>query len=203
MRIVSSLLSLALCWAVFTSSAGAAIIFTFGAPQTFVTDSGIRSINVFANSTLAAGESTGITIGADFVLGGGAIFNGPNAGTFGGASFLGAGNIIGGITSTFNRDDSAGNLNVGNLNIVFVNSQNVFSGQTPLATLLVDTTGLAAGNYTINTTFGFTQFGGIANAASSFNVTAIPEPTSMALIGVAIGGVFGRRVLRKRKAARA
>ena len=202
MRVVSSLLSLALCWAVFTSSAGAAIIFTFGAPQTFVTNSGIRSINVFANSTLAAGESTGITIGADFVLGGGAIFNGPNAGTFGGATFLGTGNIIG-ITSTFNRDDEGGNLNVGNLNMVFVNPQNIFPDQTPLATLLVDTTGLAVGNYTINTTLGFTQFGGIANAASSFNITAIPEPTSMALIGLAIGGIFGRRVFSKRKAARA
>jgi len=202
MRVVSSLLSLALCWAVFTSSAGAAIIFTFGAPQTFVTDSGIRSINVFANSTLAAGESTGITIGADFVLGGGAIFNGPNAGTFGGATFLGTGNIIGGGASGFIRGEP-GNLNVGSLSIVFVNPQNIFPDQTPLATLLVDTTGLAAGNYTINTTLGFTQFGGIANAASSFNITAIPEPTSMALIGLAIGGIFGRRVFSKRKAARA
>ena len=203
MRVVASLFSLAVCLAVFTSSASAAVIFTFGAPQTFNTDSGVQSINVFANSTLGAGESA-VSIGGDFVLGGAARFNSPNAGTFGGAGFLGNGNIaLGG--SSFDRDTNAGFENTGYLNINFNAAQQVGNAPTPLATLLVNTNGLAAGNYAITVTNGFFGLGTIADASSSFNiqVTAVPEPTSIALLGVAIGGVFGGRILRKRKAARA
>jgi len=200
MRLVSSLLSLALCWAVFTSSANATVILSFGNPETFVSGSGIRSINVFANSTLGAGESA-ISIGADFVLGGGAVFNAPNAGTFGGAGFLGAGNIQ--PASSFGRDPAQAFFNTGYLNMIFVSNQNVPSAQTPLATLLVNTNGLAVGNYSITSTNGFFGLGNIADTSSSFNITAVPEPTSIALLGVGIGGFLTRRVLRRRKAARA
>jgi len=57
------------------------------------------------------------TIGADFTLGGGAVFNTPNAGTFGGAGltaagFTGAGNNnFGG--SSFDRESAMGSANVG------------------------------------------------------------------------------------------
>ena len=200
MRVVANFLGLAVCLAVFTSSAGAAVILTFETGRTFTADSGIQAINVFANSN-AGGESA-VSIGADFTLGGAAVFNTPNAGTFGGAGFLGNGNIaLGG--SSFDRDTNAGFENTGYLNINFNAAQQVGAAPTPLATLLVNTAGLAAGNYSINATNGFFGLGTIADATGSFTiqVSGVPEPTSIALLGVAIGGVFGRRMLRKKKVA--
>jgi hypothetical protein len=194
MRVVGIFLSFVVCCTLFTSVSGAAVILSFGAPQTFASNSGIQSINVFANSTIGAGESAS-SIGADFDLSGVAIFNTPNAGTFGGVGFLGNGNIITG-SSSFDRDP--GLSNTGYLNINFSAPQTVSSAATPLATLLVDTTGLASGTYSINATNGFFGLGTISNATGSFTIAAIPEPTSMALLSLAIGGVVGRRLLRRR-----
>ena len=128
-------------------------------------------------------------------MGNGAVFNTPNAGTFGGLGFLGNGNIaLGG--SSFDRDP--GLANTGYLNINFNASQNV-STLTPLATLLVNTTGLADGNYSITSTSGFFGLNKIADASGSFSiVTAVPEPSSMLLLsslGIMVSGWY--RVRRK------
>ena len=75
------------------------------AAPTFSANSGIQSINVFANSSNVIGE-TGVVLGADFTLGGGAVFNSPNAGTFGGTGFIGNGNLDATPgASTFDRDN--------------------------------------------------------------------------------------------------
>jgi len=187
-----------LTWVVFgfivacgmvVSTANAAVVITFGPVPTFVTNTGIRSIDVFANSTLPGGQ-VGAVLGADFVLGNGAIFDSPNAGSFGGPGFIGNGNINP-VASSFERDPNPVFSNVGYLNITFQNfAQTVTDTPTPLATLLVDTTGLAAGSYSVNVINGFFGAANIADVSSSFNVTAVPEPSSLALLGLASCGAL-------------
>lgn len=194
MRVVNGLLGLMIGFAMFASSGNAAVVLSFGAPQTFAANSGIQSINVFANSTLGAGESA-ISMGADFALSGTAIFNAPNAGTFGGVGFIGNGNIVAG-SSSFDRDT----INTGLLSIIFNNPQTVGAGPLPLATLLVDTTGLAAGPYTISVSNGFFGLGSIADTTGTFNISAaaVPEPGSMISAGLGLVGLlYGRRRFKK------
>lgn len=216
MRAVTSFLSVALCWAIFSAPAGAAILFSFGAPRTFEADTGIQQITVFANSTIGAGENIP-TIGADFFLTAGSgtgtpVFNAPNAGLFGGTisggpenglTRLGDGNInTTANASSFDRDTV--DPSVGTLNLTFQNlNQTVSNAPTPLATLLINTAGLGAGTFNISVQNGFAGANNIPIANGQFIITAVPEPTSMALLGVVIGGVAGRRFFRRKKAVKA
>ena len=205
MRIVNGFLSFALCWAILSSTAGATIILSFNPTNSLQVDSGIQKVAVFANSTVAAGEA-GNAIGADFTLSGvggaaanRAIFANP-AGEFALTGFLGAGNVA--VGSTFNRGTA--NQSLGLMNINF-NPGTVVAPSTRIqvANLLINTSGLALGSYNISTANGFFGNGDVSNATGSFTITAVPEPTSIAMIGLAIGGIFVRRVLRVRQAVRA
>lgn len=211
MRAVIGFLSIAICWAALNASATAAIVLSFGAPQTFNADSGVQQITVFASSTLGGGENIP-TIGADFFLSRGTgtgtpVFNAPNAGLFGGTivggpdnglARLGDGNInTTANASSFDRDTV--DPSVGTLNLTFQNlNQAVTSAPTPLATLLINTNGLGTGSFNISAENGFFGANSIPTVSGTFNITAVPEPTSIALLTVAIGGVFGRKVLRRR-----
>jgi len=200
MKIVSGILGLVIACGMFASTGNAAVTLTFGAAPTFVADSGIQSINVFANSSLVAGEAS-VVLGADFTLGGGALFNSPNAGTFGGPGFIGNGNLDPTPgASTFDRDTTPAFFNTGYLNINFNSAQTVTNSSTPLATLLVNTNGLTQGNYTISVTSGFFGAGTIADTSSSFNITAVPEPGTILTVGLcAVGFWYRQRRAKKLK----
>lgn len=194
MKSVYSVLSLVVAFGMFASSGNAALILSFENPTTFIPNGGIQSINVFARSSLPAGESVS-TIGADFTLGGGAVFNTPNAGTFGGAGFTGFGNINPG-GSSFDRETAVGSANVGYLSITFQNFAQQFTNTpTPFATLLVNP--LSLQSFSISATNVFAGADSLGNA--SIVATAVPEPTTLAML--AIVGVAGmaRIAMRRRR----
>jgi hypothetical protein len=180
------------------SQAQAALVLSFGTTQTFDTNSGIQPITVYVNSTQAGGESAA-AIGVDFTLGGGAVFNSPNAGNYGDADFVGFGNIN--VGSSFDRDTNPGFENVGYLNINFTNAAgNIPEALTPLATLLINTNGLATGTYSLSATNGFFGLGTFPDALGSFNVTAVPEPSSLiaAAFGLSVLSTGSRKLRRLR-----
>jgi hypothetical protein len=192
MKLVSTILGVLMTLSMFISTGNAAILISFGAAPTFFANSGVQSIDVFANSTLVDGE-VGAVLGADFTLGGGAVFNSPNAGTFGGPGFIGNDNINS-VASTFDRDTIPALANTGYLNITFTNfAQTITNTPARLATLLVDTSGLASGNYSISVSEGFFGGGFIADTSSSFNITAVPEPGSIWALGICLAGLVYRQ----------
>jgi len=202
MKIVSGVLGMVIACGLFASTGNAAVSITFNAAPTFSANSGIQSINVFANSSNVMGE-TGVVLGADFTLGGGAVFNSPNAGTFGGTGFIGNGNLDATPgASTFDRDTTPAFFNTGYLNINFAANQTIANASAPLATLLVNTNSLTAGNYTISVTNGFFGAGLIANASSSFNISAVavPEPGTMLASGLCVAGLWYRQRRAKKLA---
>ena len=191
MRILGLLLGLA----VVCSNANAAIILSIGTASSEV-GTGNVSVDVFARSD--ANNST-LDFSAIFTLTQGGQF-GSTAGTFGlDASYLGFGNINP-AGSSFN-----GAADTGALSIEFNASQLIPASNTKVATLLINKAGLAAGTYAIIGSDLGTNPGlpaaGYQYEQGSFTLTvaAVPEPTSIALLSVAIGGVFGRRLLRSRK----
>jgi len=194
MKLVSSVLGLVVAFGMFASLGNAALILSFENPTTFIPNGGIQSINVFARSSLPAGESVS-TLGADFTLGGGAVFNTPNAGTFGGAGFTGFGNINPGASS-FDRETAVGSANVGYLNITFQNFAQQFTNTpTPFATLLVNP--LSLQSFSISATNVFAGANSLATV--SIVATAVPEPTTLAM--VAVIGLVGIAHRRFRKTA--
>ena len=193
MKSVYSVLSVVIAFGMFASSGNAALVLSFENP-TFIPNGGIQSINVFARSSLPAGELVS-TIGADFELGGGAVFNTPNAGVFGGAGLTGFGNINLGASS-FDRETAVGSANFGYLSIAFQNFAQPFTNTpTPFATLLVNP--LSLQSFSISATNVFAGANSLANA--SIVATAVPEPTTLAM--VAIVGVAGiaRIAMRRRR----
>lgn len=195
MRILGLLLGLA----VICSNANAAIIMTISTGSTFNVGAGPISIDVFAKTDGLAGGNTSDVVIADFGLTQGSFS--AVAGTFGEAGFLGAGNFQG--TSFLGRDPADATNRTVNLSLDFTNPQLFPSSDQRLATLNIDTTGLAAGTYNVFVVPGsLATQGGTTSSFSNGSFTlisAVPEPTSIALLSVVVGGVLGRKVLRRRK----
>jgi hypothetical protein len=175
----------------FASQANAAIILTIGSGS-FAQDSGVQFVDVFARSDAA--ELTDFLV-ADFNLGG-ASFNSPAAGTFGFAGAIGAGNLQG--TSSFLVDGSDATGRTSNLSLDFTAPQLFPNADTLIARLAINTNGAAAGTFNI-TGANFATLAGVntVNAGSFSIITAVPEPTSMALVGLVFGGIAGRRALKR------
>ncbi|MCY2977367.1 MAG: PEP-CTERM sorting domain-containing protein [Planctomycetota bacterium] len=191
MRILGLLLGLA----VICSNANAEIIMTIGS-GTISSGAGPISIDVFARST--AGTESAFAFIADFRLATQGKFSNP-PGTFGGLGFLGAGNING-PSSSFTIDAADSTNRTANLSLDFVSSQLFGSTDQRIATLSIDTTGVGAGTYNILGLNFDTGSGGAHRVNNgSFTVSAVPEPTSIALLSVVAVGVLGRKVLRRRK----
>lgn len=191
------------------------------ASATFVQGSGIRDVRILGRSN-AVDQLIGLT--ADFKGNGGAIFNfvsatqfnqdnidqDPMSPTFGllvtsgpfytkffsESGFVGFNNInrAGGSSIAIGVGDNT----VASMSLEYNNPQTFPAVATPLGKLRVDITGLAPGNYPIN----FTD--AVANGAASqipspstngfFTITAIPEPTSFALVvGAMLVGISARR----------
>lgn len=194
------LLGLLLGLAVVCSNANAAIILSIAQNAgPFGLGAGPISIDVFARTDGLAGGNTSDVVIADFGLNQGQFS--PVAGTIGGAGFLGEGNLQG--TSFLGRDPADATNRTVNLSLDFTNPQLFPGADQRIATLNIDTTGLGAGTYNVFIVPGSlaTQGGTTSQGVNgSFIISAVPEPTSIALLSVVVGGVFGRRLLRSRKA---
>jgi hypothetical protein len=190
MRILGLLLGLV----VICSNASAEIIMTIGS-GTFNAGAGPVSIDVFARST--AGNESALAFIADFRLATQGKFANP-PGTFGGLGFIGAGNING-PSSSFTIDPADSTNRTANLSLDFVSNQLFGSTDQRIATLSIDTTGVAAGTYNVLGLNFDTGSGGAHRVNNgSFTITAVPEPTSIALLSVVVGGLLGSRAMRRR-----
>ena len=189
------ILGLLLGFAVICSNANPAIIMTIGS-GTFTAGAGPISIYVFERST--AGNESALAFIADFQLATSGTFSNP-PGTFGGLGFLGAGNING-ATSSLTIDAADLTNRTANLSLDFVNNQLVGGTDQRIATLSINTTGVAAGTYNILGLNFDTGSGGAHQVNNgSFTITAVPEPTSIALLSAVVCGLVGRRAMRRRK----
>lgn len=185
-----------------SNSLGGLVISTSPSNPEFGANSGVQHLDVSIYSDNSPVLGNGLSLVIDFSLDGGAVFDTPNAGTFGGVNFLGNGNIN---FTPLNIGDpppssflSAGSS--GFLSIEFNSSQAMPTVSTLFARLNIDTTGLAVGTYGVNVDnvdFGlFNQSGTVQ--IGSFQITAVPEPNSIALLATA--GAMGAWVRKRRLA---
>ncbi len=171
------------------------IILTLGGNTSFSPDSGVVFLDVLAHST--TGESrTAFT--ADFSLSSGGFASNDNGfgdgggftktGQLGQATWIGAGNLQG--TSFFVFD--SGDPSLALVSLDFKNSQPFPTTDQLLLRLAINTTGLASGNYgiTVNSNASSTT------SLGPFTISAVPEPTSLAIIALGSCGVL--RYVRKR-----
>ena len=173
----------------FASQANAAVILSFGT-GTFEQNSGVQFVDVFARAT--APETTSSFV-ADFTLGG-ARFDSPVAGTFGFAGSIGAGFLDPASSFTVDSIDPR----VAYLNLDFATPQALPSVNTLIARLGIQTNAASLGTFNISADNVATPAGLGSAAAGSFTIiTAVPEPTSMALVGLVFGGFAGRRAMKR------
>jgi PEP-CTERM motif len=175
--LLSLLLSSIVC-----QSTNAAIVLTAGS-ATFLQNTGIQAVDLLVRSNAA---DTSLFLTADFQLSAGVF---PTAaGSFNQAGMVGAGNIQAPPISQF---VSAGN-NSATLSLDFTNPQLFPAADAVLARMFIDTTGLGIGTYNILVTSIATQVAS-SSVNGTFTITAVPEPSSLILIGVATLLSFGRR----------
>ncbi len=162
----------------------------------FVADSGVQLLDIFVHSTTPL-SSDHLIVFFNYTDAGNA-FSSP-AGVFGQNGHLGFGNLD--PASAFVKLAGSGSV----LNLEFMPLETIPNTQTLLAQFSIDTTGLAPGFYGIGVTSvmasGDPAFTGVGGG---YNVTAVPEPGSMAVLGL-LGGAaaWKRRRSKAQKAAEA
>lgn len=176
-------LSALICFAVsvlMSCTASAAFVLSIES-DTFQQNSGVQALNVLirANDAYATNFLT-----ADFEVSGGANFTDP-AGTFGQPGQVGAGNVD--PASAF-----VGQSNQAYLSLDFTTSQTIPTTFQEIVTVSFDTTGLAPGTYDVSFLDIQAQGSGYSGTGGSFTIaaTAVPEPTSFALVGLAGAGAY-------------
>ena len=192
MKSFEGVLGLFLACVLFASAGKADFILTIASGSVFQANTGIQSVDVFAQSNTSA---TGFSMTAGFSLSGGAVFDSPNAGTFGGVGFIGESNINN--ATSFLQRNTVDPSNAA-LSIDFVGLQTAPATNTRIATLRIDTTNLAVANYTININSTFFGVNPGTAVNGSFAITAVPEPGSLLTVALGLGGAWlGRRRLKK------
>ena len=168
--------------------------------KTFVQGTGTQLLSIFLTTSDAAPNDFLSDLTAIFTIDQSGEFL-PVAGTFSNPGMVAAGNIQPG--STFSNQSGAGFPEVSILNIQFSANQ-TFNPGGVLAAFYIDTNAFAVGTYQIEA-FSMTSNPSPAITLSdgSFTITAVPEPSSLVLVGLAAaGGVgyFRRRQRSKRNA---
>ena len=205
------LLGLVFAIALLAQAATAELIFSLspvGSSNIELGSSG--SFNVFITSPTAVNVG-GFTVSVTTQTTGGAALTGA-AGTFTPAStmsfLIGDPNQSWDVAQTvgqaFSTADTGSAGGTGNGNSLLANTP------TLLGTLVLDTSGGLVGDYRLalgdlagNGLNGGFLAGGVNGASNggalNFSITAVPEPTSMALLGVVAFGGVATRFVRKRK----
>lgn len=161
----------------------AAIVLIVGSGS-FAPNSGVQAVDILVHSD-AADNSLFLT--ADFQLAAG-VFP-VAAGEFGQAGMVGVGNIQDPPASQF---ISAGN-NSATLSLDFTNVQPFPATDTLIGRMFIDTTGVAEGTHNIQVTSFATQVAS-SSVNGSFTITAVPEPSSLCLMGIASLWALRRRI---------
>lgn len=184
---------LAFCWLCVgaASQATAALTFEFasGVDATFVQDSGVVSLALFVRSDDA---DVVTSIVADMEIAAG-VFTTP-AGIYNQPNQVGFENISLGSS---NFDPFANNQ--ASLSLDFISPQLIPDASQELALLTFDITGLAVGTYELRFLANPEVFNNANQIAAlgnngSFTVTAVPEPSAVALLA----GCSGMLLYRKR-----
>jgi hypothetical protein len=170
-----------------SDQAPAAVVLTFQNGASFVEGSGVQSMNILAQSNA---NDLPTSIVADIAIQGATFTAMP--GTFGLPGFIGEGNLDM-LGSTFIRDMN--NPRIAYPSLEFINPQLVPSSPQPLARFSFDISGLAPGFYSL-TFSGVSASDGLVPASGingGFQITAVPEPSSVLLMGSSLGLCFARR----------
>lgn len=172
--------------------------------NSFLPNSGAQSlsVNIQANGSYQTDFLTAI-----FAVSNGADFTSP-PGTYGQPGQVGEGNLHSASDfATFNENANS------YLSLDFLIPQAIPTTLQELATVSFSTAGLSPGVYTVsfldisaqNGSFGQEFIGMPASFTITSDVTAVPEPTSFALVGLAGVGalVWHRRQIKNRATTRA
>lgn len=180
--------------ALMSTATQAAIIFSTVASKTDIALGDTATFNIFVRSDAGSATIAGIDAIATAGLGDG------SAGTFIAGPTFGLGNIAFDLNS--GGPGIAASSQFSSTNQLTLDSTNVLYGS-----LTLSTAGATAGNYqfTLDNTFatiasGAAFTGGTVDAAPvSYSISAVPEPSSIALLGIIGGAAGARRWYKKRK----
>lgn len=179
-------LCLMLALSIYCQSTQAAIVLTVGTAN-FQLNTGVQAVDFFVRSDAA--DST-LFLTVDFELSSGVF---PTAaGVFDQPGMVGFGNIQPPPGSQF---VSSGN-NSATLSLDFTNPQLFPAVDTVLARIFIDTTSFGIGTYGIRVTSVASQvdLSATSSGNGSFTISAVPEPGSLCLIGVAALVAFRWRI---------
>ncbi len=165
------------------AQAASAAIFVTADNVVFQENSGIRPVDIFIRSN--ASDSS-LFLSVDFQISAGTI---PvTAGEFDLNGMVGQGNIQAPPASLF-----VGNgTDISTLSLDFTNAQLFPDVDTVIARMFIDTTGLAVGVYDINVLGVASQAGG-SGVNGTFTISAVPEPSTFALVGLTAFSLVGIR----------
>ncbi len=173
---------LASCMLAFWTSAASAAIVVTADNVVFQENSGIRPVDIFIRSDAA---DSSIFLIVDFQISAGSIPS--TAGEFDLNGMVGQGNIQAPPASLF-----LGAGDTSTLSLDFTNPQLFPAIDTVIARMFIDTTGLTVGVYNINV-LGVASEAGGAGVNGTFTISAVPEPSTFALVGLTSISLVGIR----------
>jgi hypothetical protein len=191
-------------------------------PATYVAESGIQEMVIRAR-TNANDSVLGISVNFALPSGGQFAFvtqtefendnfdpvtmqtvtSGPNyTRYFNEVGYIGFGNID--KSGSFLQIDPAPDSTLGYLALEFNSLEALSNSFTPLGKLRINVNGLSVNSYAVNITDAFAVSSGnlpVSFSNGSFNIVAVPEPASLAFLGIALTASLGRRwhVARRRQ----
>ncbi len=191
------------------------LVFSVAPGASFVEGSGVQQVGIFTSGSPAA-QAVNAAITVDFVNlspGTGGAWNflpGPNgAGSFGQSGWLGSGGALGTLSTTPGASSFTLAAGLGQLSLDFALGTSIPTTGAQIATINVNTSALGVGTYNIGIRTAevdnTVQFGNVntPTAIGSFSITAVPEPSSMVLMGLSVAGFGAYARFRKGKKKKA